>query len=188
MENREWNLAYAKSSLRTEQHGASYIYLLIGSVVDMHVDAIVNAANKALIGGAGVDGAIHRAAGPKLDEACRKLHGCETGEAKITPAFNLKTAKAIIHTVGPVYQGKTQDAIDLTNCYRHALLLAQEKGYSSIAFPCISAGVYGYPIAEAARLALTSVREFLTTEAKQPMDVYLVCFKATEYEAYRQQM
>ena len=131
-----------------------------GDITKLEVDAIVNAANSSLLGGGGVDGAIHRAAGPELLAECRTVGGCPTGEARITGGYNL-AARHVIHTVGPVYSGKPQDKILLTGCYHNSLKLAEENNITSIAFPAISCGVYGYPIEEACQVAVDTTCEFL---------------------------
>lgn len=163
----------------------SKLFVVQSSVVDMQVDAIVNAANRSLLGGGGVDGAIHRAAGPKLLEECRTLHGCETGEAKITGAYNIQNAHYIIHTVGPVYGGKKKDALLLANCYRNCLDLALENQCLSIAFPGISTGVYGYPIEEAAQIAVDTVRAWQKEHPDISMDIYFCCFREREMQEYK---
>jgi len=154
-----------------------------GDITKLKVDAIVNAANNSLLGGGGVDGAIHRAAGPQLLEYNRKLGGCETGKAKISPGFNLP-AKFIIHTVGPVWRGgKYNEAELLKNCYINSLKLAVENGIKSLAFPAISTGVYGYPIEEATRIAVESVNDFLFTNDFIE-EVIFVCFDDKTYKVY----
>lgn len=160
------------------------IELVPGDLTTLAVDAIVNAANHSLLGGGGVDGAIHRAAGPELLEACRALHGCATGEARITPGFRLP-AQWVIHTVGPVWQGGGQGEADLlARCYRNSLDLARQHGLRSIAFPGISTGVYGYPLEAATRIAVREINAFLR-ESSLPERVLLVCFSEPACTAYR---
>ncbi|KAJ3028689.1 UNVERIFIED_CONTAM: hypothetical protein HDU68_001109 [Siphonaria sp. JEL0065] len=146
------------------------VHLWRGDITTLNIDAIVNAANNSLLGGGGVDGAIHRAAGPDLKKECRRLNGCETGDAKITRAYNLPS-KRIIHTVGPI--GEKPHA--LKNCYSKSLLLLKPNNLRSIAFPCISTGVYGYPNKPAAHVALNTVREFLESDDGQLVDNVTFC-------------
>ena len=154
-----------------------------GDITKLAVDAIVNAANNSLLGGGGVDGAIHRAAGRELLEECLKLNGCETGKAKITKGYNLP-AKFVIHTVGPVYSdGKSGEPELLESCYRESLRLAAENGVRSIAFPCISTGVYGFPFREACVIALRTVEDFLRTN-EHIEQVYMVCFGDHDFERF----
>ena len=156
----------------------------ICDITKLETDAIVNAANKTLLGGGGVDGAIHQAAGFKLLEECRTLHGCETGEAKITKGYDLK-AKYVIHTVGPVYSGKASDAELLAACYRNSLELAKKYDIHSIAFPAISTGVYGYPKEEAAKVALDTISEWLSENPDYEMKVIMSCFDKSTLETYK---
>jgi len=159
------------------------IEIIRGDITHLSVDAIVNAANSRLIAGGGVDGAIHRAAGPELQIACNQLGRCLTGEAKITPGFNLP-AKYVIHTVGPRYRdGISGEADLLSSCYRSSLKLASEQGITTIAFPSISTGIYGYPINEASRIALNEILNFLITNTTI-QKVLIVCFSESDYEVY----
>jgi O-acetyl-ADP-ribose deacetylase (regulator of RNase III) len=144
-----------------------------GDITTLDVDAIVNAANTSLLGGGGVDGAIHRAAGPGLLAECRGLGGCPTGEARITGGYNL-AARYVIHTVGPVYSGKPQDRRLLTGCYQNSLKLAAENNITSIAFPAISCGVYGYPIQDACRIAVDTTCNFLETDTSIQRVIFML--------------
>ncbi len=154
-----------------------------GDITKMEVDAIVNAANTRLLGGGGVDGAIHRAAGPELLEECRTLGGCPTGEARITRGYRLP-ARYVIHTVGPVYRDPVRSASQLKSCYRNSLSLAKQHGVRSIALPAVSCGVYGYPIEDACRIAVDTTREFLEKEDGVE-EVFFVLFSRGDYEVYR---
>ena len=159
------------------------IILTRGDITKMKVDAIVNAANTRLLGGGGVDGAIHRAAGPGLLEECRTLNGCPTGSAKATKGYNLP-AKYVIHAVGPVYRGGGKgEAGLLKNAYLSCLKIASEKGIKSIAFPPISTGVYGYPLEEGSRIALTTCRNYLSKHPEIER-VRFVLFGETNYRTY----
>jgi O-acetyl-ADP-ribose deacetylase (regulator of RNase III) len=161
----------------------SRIQIVQGDINKLDVDAIVNAANTTLLGGGGVDGAIHRAAGPELLAECRTLGGCQPGEAKITGAYRLP-ARFVIHTVGPIWRGgKHDEARTLANCYRNSLKLAVENEIKTIAFPAISCGAYGYPIQEAAHIALTTTREFLAT-TEEIHKVIFVLWGDDVYDAY----
>ena len=153
-------------------------------ITQADTNCIVNAANKSLLGGGGVDGAIHRAAGPELLAECRTLHGCETGQAKITKGYNLK-AKYVIHTVGPIYSGSEDDPKLLRDCYINSLNLAKGNDIHSIAFPAISTGVYGYPVKEAAEVSYKAVTDWLAENSDYGMDVLLACFNDKAVEAYR---
>ncbi len=160
------------------------IKLVKGDITQLKADAIVNAANNSLLGGGGVDGAIHCAAGPGLLKECRKLNGCLTGEAKITSGYNLP-AKFIIHTVGPVWNGGNYNEEELlANCYRNSLWIAENTKLKTIAFPNISTGVYRFPKNLAARIAIANVREFLR-HSKQIKEVIFVCFDEENFNIYK---
>ena len=156
-------------------------------ITKLAVDAIVNAANESLLGGGGVDGAIHRAAGSKLLEECRTLGGCPTGEAKITKGYNLP-AKFVIHTVGPVWHGGSRNEPELlANCYRNSLALATKRSIKTIAFPAISCGIYGYPIDQAVEIAIRETAAYLEGNSL-PEKVIFACFGREIYDAYIQEL
>ncbi len=152
-------------------------------ITTLSVDAIVNAANSSLLGGGGVDGAIHRAAGPELLHECRLLGGCKTGEAKITKGYRLP-ARFVIHTVGPVWRGGTSgEPESLANCYRNSLRLAVEHSLTTIAFPSISTGIYGYPVHEASRIAIATAKDFLQSRLAG-IEVTFCCFSRADLDVY----
>lgn len=161
------------------------IEVVQGDITKFEVDAVVNAANSSLLGGGGVDGAIHRVAGPKLLEACRKLGGCPTGKAKVTPGFNLPV-QYVFHAVGPVWHGGShgEDGL-LASCYRECMRLAKEYAIQTIAFPAISCGAYGFPVERAAPIAISTIAEALKDNPRIEK-VYLVCFDRTTYQAYQE--
>ena len=162
---------------------ATTLQVIQADITTLNVDAIVNAANETLLPGGGVCGAIHRAAGPELLNECRLLGGCRTGDAKLTKGYRLP-ARYIIHTVGPVWHGGQRGEPELlTSCYRRSLTLANDKGITTVAFPSISTGIYGYPFQEAARIAITATREF----AGKPTglrEVMFCCFSEGDFKVY----
>jgi O-acetyl-ADP-ribose deacetylase len=162
---------------------ARRIEVVEGDITTLAVDAIVNAANTSLLGGGGVDGAIHRAAGPRLLEECRALGGCPTGQAKITKGYDLP-ARCVIHTVGPIWSGGLRRERELlASCYRRSLELARDNGCRTVAFPAISTGVYRFPLDEAAKIAVQEVATFLNDNAR-PEKVLLVCFGSAAFGTF----
>ncbi|MCB2188776.1 MAG: O-acetyl-ADP-ribose deacetylase [Deltaproteobacteria bacterium] len=171
--------------MRTEKTlGATRLVLVDGDITRQETDAIVNAANSGLKGGGGVDGAIHRAGGPTIMEECRQIGHCPTGQAVITTAGKLP-AKKVIHTVGPIYRGRPEDAELLASCYRSSLELAARHGLKSVSFPSISTGAYGYPLKEAARVALTTVAAEIAARPAAFDEVRFVLFGETAFQAYQ---
>ncbi|MFI5171362.1 MAG: O-acetyl-ADP-ribose deacetylase [Chitinophagales bacterium] len=162
------------------------IKIIMGDITQQETDAIVNAANESLLGGGGVDGAIHRAAGPELLEACKKYNGCPTGEARITKGYNLK-ARFVIHTVGPRWKGGNNGEPGLLSaCYNNALKLAIENSVKTISFPSISTGAFGYPIVQASKIALKTIDAFLKKDTTI-QTVFIVCFSDEDAKIYRDQ-
>lgn len=160
------------------------ITIKVADITTLSCDAIVNAAKTSLLGGGGVDGAIHKAAGPELLAECETLNGCKTGQAKITAGYKLP-AKHVIHTVGPVYSGKSSDEFLLACCYENSLSLARDKDIHSIAFPAISTGVYGYPIAEATQVAVNTVKSWVERNDDYEMDIIFCCYSESDAQVYR---
>lgn len=181
----------ASKNLNSERSNAVTLSVLQADITTLKVNAIVNAANSSLLGGGGVDGAIHRAAGPELLEYCRALNGCATGDAKISPAFNLPS-HYVIHTVGPVWHGgANNEAALLASCYQKSLELANQNGLISVAFPAISTGVYGYPLDQATKIAINTVEEYVQNGLEKEADfsireVIFCCFSATDVALYKQ--
>lgn len=165
----------------------SNLKVIQADITTLKVDAVVNAANKTLLGGLGVDGAIHQAAGPQLLEECRQLHGCETGQAKLTKGYNLP-AKFVIHTVGPVYSGAASDNNLLSYCYINSLELAKKKGLHSIAFPAISTGAYGFPMEKAAKIAFATVKKWLGSNSSYDIEVLMCAFDKKTLELYYKEL
>ncbi len=172
------------TAVRDHHRNQGKITVVMGDITTMNVDAIVNAANNSLLGGGGVDGAIHSAAGPELLEECRTLGGCPAGEARLTKGYRLP-AKWVIHTVGPVWRGGGfgEDEL-LASCYRSCFALAEQQGLKSIAFPSISTGAYGFPAERASRIAVREMDAFLRREVQ--MEIIAVCFNQKVYDCYLQ--
>jgi O-acetyl-ADP-ribose deacetylase (regulator of RNase III) len=188
--NNELNFAsretfYKYNHPKSQQNTNKMIEIIIGDITKQNVDAIVNAANKSLLGGGGVDGAIHKAAGFELLNECRTLNGCETGQAKITKGYNLP-ARYVIHTVGPIWNGgQNNENEQLANCYKNSLRLAVENHITSIAFPSISTGVYGFPIERASEIALNEIINFIKTDSSIE-NIKIICFGNKPYEIYNE--
>jgi O-acetyl-ADP-ribose deacetylase (regulator of RNase III) len=160
------------------------IQIEFGDITTLEVDAIVNAANTSLLGGGGVDGAIHNAAGPELLDYCRNLNGCATGEAKITPGFKLPS-KYIIHTPGPIWrEGRANEDVLLANCYKNCLKLAIENRIKTIAFPAISTGIYGFPVKRATKIAIDEASKFLAKNKKIEKIIF-ICYDITTFDVYK---
>lgn len=175
-------LAYSKRWI--QRRTQKFVKAILGDITKLEVEVIVNAANSSLLGGGGVDGAIHRAAGPGMVHECRLLGGCKTGQAKITKGYALP-ARFVIHTVGPVWRDGVSGEPDLLrSCYVNSLTLAMQSSVKSIAFPSISTGIYGYPVEEAAKIAVSSVRGFLQDSDDQ-LEVTFCCFSDRDLEVYR---
>ena len=165
-------------------HYSNIIRLIMADITTLKVDAIVNAANSSLLGGGGVDGAIHQAAGPDLLEECRRIGGCPTGGARITRGYRLP-ARYVIHTVGPIWRGGGNGEDDLlARCYRNCFALALEHDLQSIAFPAISAGAYGFPMDRACLIATTEMESFLKEKENNTREVFAVCFSERAYDSY----
>ncbi len=162
--------------------GRSRLQFVVGDITRQNTDAVVNAANKRLAPGGGVAGAIHRAAGPLLWEECSRLGGCETGEAKITRAYNLPN-KYVVHTVGPVYSGSEDDPRLLRSCYINSLKVAEENGVRSISFPALSTGIFGYPVYKAAQVAIKAIKDYLAGDTKIDL-VRMVLYDQSSYEEH----